>query len=389
MSAEPSFQKTIIQIIEERFNDEKEYHYHQLEKQKKWLVISCLQKSIRRGLLNESAFWIEQLWHIDKAYALFRLGVIASEEVAGANLPLAHRLLQTKLKKNYFDQVDTQILKDILGNIVPPIPLSGIYFATLFAHSPKDRSGSDLFALIRGQYAPITKSMQTQGIPWEKYATDHEKVYDLVTEEHLDIRFRALALWFMAGAKLCPNPTWSLLPPEKSPYFEDAIEALCAGNSLLQDTASNALLLSKEIHPLAISLIHNKEPLKQSKKEPALHIPSVVIKSVPLCAIDKTTVEGKRAIKKWYEQTPEFKKLLSSIPENKRSDYLGELLFIIEGRETSKTSGRSFLKKMEDALWLDISNKLKVPRAELEKTLIDHMEVLQKLRVQEIVGLWE
>lgn len=101
----------------------------------KFILASCLQKSIRIGYEQAASECAKRLWQIDKSYLMYRLRVIAFEDIALANKDLMSQELVQKWGVREFasKQID---------------PLA--YFSSLsvkMAKSAKDRTSCDLLFL--------------------------------------------------------------------------------------------------------------------------------------------------------------------------------------------------------------------------------------------------
>jgi hypothetical protein len=73
-------------------------------KQYKWIVSSCLQKSLRRGRFDLAEGCVRFLWEHDRNYLTYRFGTILTEDVGIANIPLIKEYLDTKLGKKAIDE---------------------------------------------------------------------------------------------------------------------------------------------------------------------------------------------------------------------------------------------------------------------------------------------
>ena len=102
----------------------------------KYLLASILQKSIRLGLTVSSQGAVEQLFKLDKNYLMYRLMIIAFEDVGIANLELMKRITSFKWGVRKFKEKNIDFLT---------------YFNSLsieLAQSAKDRSAADAVYLL-------------------------------------------------------------------------------------------------------------------------------------------------------------------------------------------------------------------------------------------------
>lgn len=65
----------------------------------KWILISGLQKSIRRGRFDLAEPIARVLWETERSYLCYRLGVIVLEDIGLGDAALARELMRTRLKK--------------------------------------------------------------------------------------------------------------------------------------------------------------------------------------------------------------------------------------------------------------------------------------------------
>lgn len=141
-------------------------------KTKKWLLVSSLQKSVRRGLSNEAANLWEVSKHLDKFYVCYRTSIMAIEDIGLGNPQLVHDFLSTSLKKaNLSEKGGDEYIKNIIIGL---------------AQSIKDRTACDTTWLSN----KVTIENVDNNILIEKY-----------TDSQLDIVQRALAGWLLTGTK--------------------------------------------------------------------------------------------------------------------------------------------------------------------------------------------
>lgn len=108
----------------------------QFSKEAQWLAMSCLQKSIRRGLPEVATAYADRMWDVSKSYLLYRLSIVALEDIGIANFPLVNSFLATEIKKDKIEQAGG---KEYVLQVVADM-----------ANSPKDRSACDLTWLASG-----------------------------------------------------------------------------------------------------------------------------------------------------------------------------------------------------------------------------------------------
>lgn len=96
----------------------------------KYLLISGLQKSIRFGLTENAIEITNFLFENEKNYLQYRLGIILTEDIGIANIPLLTEYLNTEIKNKNIEENGGI---DFIHKIVK-----------MACESPKDRSSSDI-----------------------------------------------------------------------------------------------------------------------------------------------------------------------------------------------------------------------------------------------------
>ena len=150
-------------------------YFMNFDKDKKWLAISCLQKSIRSGLVDLSEKYARRLYEVDRGYLLYRLSIIALEDISIANLSPVRKLLNTQLKRKEIEA------------------LGGVEFVVeivkSFSSGVKDRTASDI--------SNLSSFINKFPVPIE-YLSSKEllKIYN---NSDLDVKDRCFALWLLYG----------------------------------------------------------------------------------------------------------------------------------------------------------------------------------------------
>lgn len=149
-----------------------------LNKDDKWILVSCLQKSVRKGFDDLAGIYAKKLCELgERSYLAYRLSIMAVEDIGIASIDEIIPFLQTRIKKA---EVDKNGGEEYL-----------VETAKMFALTKKDRTACDLVTLAQG-YKPLEVSIE-----------EHKSLF-LDPNQH-EIT-RALAAWSMLGAKKHKNP---------------------------------------------------------------------------------------------------------------------------------------------------------------------------------------
>lgn len=200
-----------------------------LTKDDKWILVSCLQKSVRKGFDELSGIYAKKLCELgERSYLAYRLSIMAVEDIGIAALDDVIPFSKTRIKKA---EVDKNGGEEYL-----------IETAKIFARANKDRTACDLVTLAQG-YKPSELSME-----------EHKALF-LDPNQH-EIT-RALAAWSILGAKKHKNP----LIQDEVDNFD---EFLKANEELLKNSPQKDKILGiledsypvhREPHFLAIGLL--------------------------------------------------------------------------------------------------------------------------------------
>ena len=90
----------------------------ELTKEDKWLLVSCLQKSVRKGFVDLAIDYASKLYDLERSYLVYRLSIIAVEDVGLGNLSLVNEFMDTEIKKaNIEDKGGKQYVLDITAHL--------------------------------------------------------------------------------------------------------------------------------------------------------------------------------------------------------------------------------------------------------------------------------
>jgi hypothetical protein len=209
-----------------------------VNKEDRWLLVSCLRKSIRKGFSDLALNYADKLYELEKDYLLYRLSLIAIEDIGLGNLDLVHDFLSTELKKA---KIEARGGKKYIMQVVEDLSLS-----------VKDRSACDLTSLASFYQEP-TDSSKTP-----------EQIFLDINEPIVN---RALAGWKVLGGKKYKN---SLIGLEEQHNFENffALNQKIVKNPKVLEILRYANSIHKDPHFIMLGLLHslyNKDLTAQTK----------------------------------------------------------------------------------------------------------------------------
>lgn len=284
-----------------------------IEAEQKWVAVSQLQKAIRRAQPEIALAWARALWEADRSYGLFRLAVIACEEVAGADPALARGYLQSEIKRAWFDE---------RGGF-----RAMAYFVDAFARSPKDRTSCDLSSTASAELLNGINLGGRSGRP------DFPALRALAQDDTAHVSERLSALWLLAGTRKVPCA--ELGAPKEGHHM--SYLGACATIEPDPDTiacAELSLRLNKEPNGLALPLCRQAQRATPTALISGLVCPTVIRGWGITAALDAHTREGRAALEDLLDGESAARALCAGI--GSRSDKikaLGTLFFRLEGRE--------------------------------------------------------
>lgn len=285
-------------------------------KDHKWLLVSCLQKAIRKGFSDLAVEYAGYLYDIDKSYLFYRLSIIAIEDIGLGNVDLIHDFMDTQIKrvniegrggKNYI----LQVVKD-------------------FADSVKDRSACDLCSLAFMD---------------EFDAKSQEENEELFLNENAPVVSRLVAGWEVLGAKKLKNPLITNKEDNLEKFMD--INEILIKNEKVLSIMKNGYLIHREPHFIAIgllaSLLEKEKEQKVGKFTTGEFVEKVYNKTMIngtwlLDGIDWHTKEGKSAIYNFCKQQNETSDWFDkhNIHHDVRPNIVGMLLFRCIGHQVNK-----------------------------------------------------
>lgn len=289
----------------------------------KWLISSCLQKSIRRGRYDLAKPYIEFLWEHDRNYITYRFGTMLTEDVGIANVELLNDYLSTKLAKKVIDEKGG--LEFILS------------LAQRACESVKDRSSCDA-GYVAGFYGFTSTPESAEEI-------------SLNPQNHYIDRINAS--WTILGNKKFQNPHLNYLNEDNLSGYLELVKKMVSED--FSKTVENAYATQIENiclgMPIVMSAYHYEKEHQNTHTKLAVGkvIENMYVKETSFfheptgleiisCGIDGHTREGKTVYFQYLKNRNEFTKYLNSnkVPYEQHIDVLKHCLFRLEGHEVNK-----------------------------------------------------
>ncbi len=253
----------------------------------RWVALSALQKSIRRGDGLTAQRALRTLYRVDPSSTWRRLLIIACEDVGiaafGAMVTTATRCANAKaLREMGRDEA------------------AALATAQMLAAAAKDRSADLLFTVALRDPALETMRSSCRSVSVVRRL-------EFVADPTLSLPERALAVWHSSGIesrgeqRVGPGDLDALMRT----YAELGVpEPLLEGVALATKKAREPFILLLPL--LWLAAIGIETELADSALAP-----SGLINGVPLCALDKHTRLGRQAIKRFAEENAEIAQFLS------------------------------------------------------------------------------
>ncbi len=311
----------------------------------KWLLVSCLQKSIRKGFKDLAQHYAEKLYDSERSYLVYRLSMIAIEDIGLGNIDLVHNFLSTEIRKA---NIEERGGKDYIMGIVAEL-----------ASSIKDRSACDVVALT---YLDKNNLNIANGKNFE----------EIFIDDSFSIVSRVLAGWEILGAKKLFNPLVSNIEKNDLERFLD-LNAKIIKNEKILDIMRFAHQIHREPHFISIGLlycIYDKELKSQAtigKYTTGQTVDSkntirLIQNKWLIDGVDLHTKEGKSAIIEFSKEKTEVTEYIKTIVSDNDSiiEALGSLLFRKCGHQVDRRlfypSAVNILKATEDLHFKNITS---------------------------------
>lgn len=287
-------------------------------KNNRWLLVSSLQKSVRRGLANEAAILWDVAKELDKFHVMYRASIIAIEDVGLGNPDLVHDFLSTSLKKaNLLEKGGDNYVRQVIIDL---------------ANSVKDRTACDA-TWLAGKLTPPD--------------IDNESLINYYKDNQLDIIERSLAGWLLTGTKKIKHGL--IHDKDEISNLEDFIKI---NQDLgLDDKTLEVVKASygyhKEPHIFAYPLLSLAFKNEQGRKLGSFttgdsfgkdfETPIYYHRGIPILmsAVDGHTSEGKKVLEK-VRQQKNIQNIVNGLSEEVQSYLLKHALFKAEGQVVNK-----------------------------------------------------
>jgi hypothetical protein len=334
-----------------------------IDKSDKWLLVSCLQKSIRKGFEDLAITYAEKLYEIDKSYLLYRLSIIALEDIGLGNIDVVHDFLSTQIKK---DNIANKGGKNYILNVVSD-----------FSKSIKDRSACDLTEL-----ATIKSGVKL---------FNNENLDMVFLDNNETIINRLFAGWNILGSKKLKNPLISESEDDLEKFLD--LNKKIIKNPKILDIIKDAYKIHREPHFIALglleSLLDKETGMKMGQYETGYFVKKdfnidFADNKWLIDGIDWHTKEGKSAIydfckEKTITQT-NLKKL--GVTYDKMPLVIGMLLFRHIGHQVDKRlfypSAVITMKLTERIGFKNIIGNNNADFTQIMKTFVEDYPILQK-----------
>lgn len=344
-----------------------QFNQHRILQGNKWLAASCLQKSIRRGLVDTAHSAAAALHRIDPEYALTRLGIIAYEDIGMANPELCGQVLLGK-RKNIRKQVgEAQLLHYLVGQC---------------AASVKDRTATDLLCLtIYDKHVDQLENQCRTSSPVQ--------LAEIALDESLPLAHRASACKCLAGYRKFEDGRYEVLSAPRMTFLMDVCEGLGVSPVVqyLVKAGHNKTCYLNTILPLVQQLISHSPSLAVVED----NITTPLVGGIPAATFDKYTQTGKQAMAYFAKACASVRQFFERHPDIKPVPLLGMLLFHIEGTLLNKSinfAGRGeILEKIESAEMAAFGLIDPLLVAELRELVQNNMDALNHARRKVLGGV--
>lgn len=366
----------------------------------KWIVSSCLQKSLRRGRYDLAQQYVRFLWEHDRNYITYRFGTILTEDVGIANLPLVNQYLDTNLAKRKIDDLGGL---DFILNLTQQA-----------CESVKDRSSCDSAYLA--SYYPFENMPQ--------FSTEQDKITFLqavLADESEHYIQRIQAAWILLGDKKFKHEMLNFdltYPQNDKDQTIDNIPLLLSSlkniglNEETLNTIEKAYATQIENMCLGVPVVSllYQEALKAEEKNGAgkfkvgQAIEHTYVKEISFyheqlgmdfisAGIDGHTREGKTAYYRFLKLKNKFNDYMYSlnIPSEKHFLIFSHCMFRTEGHEVNKRiyfpGAVSIMRDCEQQILIQKSENEHIDFNTIKKILIEEMPRINQIREDVILKM--
>lgn len=284
----------------------------------KWLLVSSLQKSVRRGLAKEAGLLWDVASLIDKFYVSYRASIMAIEDVGLGNSPLVHDFLSTSLKKaNIQEKGGDEYIRKVIMDL---------------ANSVKDRTACDL-TWLSGKVIPNS--------------LNKDQLIHCYKDESLELTERVLAGWLLTGTKKIKHGLISDKDNESDIELFTKINQQLGVKENILEVVTASYTYHKEPHIFAYPLLSLMLDNEKNKKLGAyttgdsfsknFDTPIYDFQGIPILmsAVDGHTSEGKKILEKVKLQK-NIQTIIGHLQTEVQDYLLKHALFKAEGQIVNK-----------------------------------------------------
>jgi hypothetical protein len=279
----------------------------------KWLVSSCLQKSIRRGCVADAVSCTGNLWQIDRQMLWRRISIITLEDIGIGDIDAVSEILAVCSDWKWRRKV---------GDL-----RAASYLAGRMAEANKSRSITHAYMIA--EMSPAYQKVR------EDYAgLENNELADIALNKTQRLINRAIALWYLSGSRY---PSDTLHRREGS--LDAAIDVMVQMDAPYHLTQTCLLNLKRVRWSGVLLAPLMYEVLGGKKHEVILNdLPKYkTVEGMPTFACDGLyTRLGKACVREWKKQCPVF--------DSYKPVQIGHALFYTESGELNK-------ERLSESLW--------------------------------------
>lgn len=292
----------------------------------KWLISSCLQKSIRRGRNDLAQNYLNFLWEHDRSYVTYRFGTILSEDIGVANHNLVNEYLGTKLAKKKIDELGgldflSSLTKQACESAKDRSSCDSAYLAAFFNFNVDTKEqATNIFKDFNASYIDrINAGWAVLG--GKKFKSENIKFLNLdKTQDDLDS--------YIDIVTQITNPFVANIVKNS---YSTQVENIGLGTPIIESIYQKEL--TENNHKIEVGKIIEHFYVKEETfyhKETGLDLIS--------CGMDGHTREGKSVYYNYLKNHKQFTHYLNSfgIDYEQHIDIFKHCMFRVEGHEVNK-----------------------------------------------------
>lgn len=283
----------------------------------KWLLISCLQKSIRKGFEILAMSYADKLFDLDPNYLIYRLSIIALEDIGLANINIISDFLSCQ---NDYNEIKNRGGKNYILQVVKD-----------FSNGNKDRTAADLTEL-----AKISNPLDLLEV---------HNLENIFTDTKEPLVRRLLAGWELVGRQKLKNPL--TVDVNKSIDYFKSLNASIIKDKKIINILNTAYIIHKEPYFIALGLLStvleqergfNIGKYKTGDIIEKEYIQIMIANKWLIDGIDWHTKEGKIAIQEFLNSKTNTLEILKRLGVSYETlpSVIGLLMFRLNGDDLNK-----------------------------------------------------